>query len=359
MNLALSYNVKHSTPSRSLNSQQEAEFDSPETILAIKKALETSGHTVIEIEADKEAYSNFQKNKDKIDLVFNIAEGLHGQIREAQIPATLETLGIPYTHSGALSHAISLDKALTKKVLSYHRIETPNFQLITNPDTPLLSHLRFPLIIKPNAEGSSKGIFNENLVFGNDKLKERVTWLLKNFGQSVIIEEYLSGREFTVAILGNRPPQVLPIIEQRYDIFPENMPHFTSYEAKWLFEDQLPDPHDAYYCPAPLDKKLKEKVEKISLAAWHALDIKDVARIDMRLNNAGNPSILEVNTLPGMIPDPDVVTYLPIAARAAGISFDRLVNIIVEEAARRYELQISPPNRPETKQKHLHLLKSK
>lgn len=359
MNLALSYNVKYAIPSKSLNSQKEAEFDSPQTIAAIKEILVDAGHRVINIEADEQSYLKFLNHKNDIDLVFNIAEGLRGNIREAQIPAMLEMLGIPYTHSSALSHAISLNKSLTKKILAYHGIETPLFQHITDVDTDIDPRLRFPLIVKPNAEGSSKGIFNENLVFDKLKLKERIAWVFSNFYHDVIIEEFLTGREFTVAVLGNNPPKVLPIIEQRYDIFPENMPHFASYEAKWLFEDNLPNPHDAYYCPAPLTQKLKGEIEKISLSTWRAIDAKDVIRIDMRLNSDGNPSILEVNTLPGMIPDLEIVTYLPIAARNAGISFDGLINTIVNEASMRYSLNHKFAAHHHFKHKSLHLTKSK
>ncbi len=353
MNLALCYNIKHTTPSKSLNSQEEAEFDAPETIDGIQAALESGGHSVIRIEADEHAYLNFFKQREHIDMVFNFSEGLRGQMREAQIPAMLELLQIPYTHSSALSHAISLDKALTKKVLAYHNIETPKFQLVRSLTDEIDPTLRFPIMVKPNAEGSSKGIFNENLVYDKVKLKERIQFLLTNFKQPVLVEEFVGGREFTVGVLGNHPPKVLPIVEQRYDIFPENMPHFASYEAKWLFEDQLPDPHQAYHCPAPLDAQMKEKIDTISLAVWDAIQACDVIRIDMRINAQGNPSILEINTIPGMIPDPQIVSYLPVAARKAGYDFNTLVNTIVNEAAARYHLPVE-----KSKNYHTHLQKT-
>ena len=344
MTIALTYNVKHTRSSTSLTAQNEAEFDSPETVEALKKALESENHKVIKIEADDSAYSRFQTLKNEIDIVFNVSEGLRGQARESQIPAILEMLNIPYTHSGVLAQAVTLDKALTKKILTFHGISTPKFLLIRQirQISPILTQvsreLSYPLIVKPNSEGSSKGIFNKNLVFDEKKLSERIAWLLKTFKQPVLIEEFLSGREFTVSILGNSPPKVLPIVEQNFEVFPENMPHFASYEAKWLFEDELPNPHDAYFCPAPIDKNLKIKIDNICLAAWDALELKDVARIDLRLDHDGNPSILEVNTLPGLISDPNIVTYLPIAARKAGYTYETLVNTILNEALKRYGL---------------------
>ena len=338
MNLAFCYNVKHTTPSKNITAQKEADFDAPETITGIRGALEAAGHSVIEIEADQNAPLRFSQLREKIKIVFNIAEGLGCQAREAQVPALLEMLGIPYTHSGPLTQAISLDKALTKLVLLHHNLPTPRFQLVKREDEEINPHLRFPLIVKPNSEGSSIGIFNENLVYDRVKLSERVKWLLHRFHEPTIIEEYIDGREFTVAVIGNQNPRVLPIVEQNFSIFPENMPHFASFEAKWLFEDSLPNPHDAYFCPAPVSSQLQEKIEKLCLAIFEALECKDICRIDLRMDKNENLYCLEVNTLPGLIPDPQVVSYLPIAAAVAGFSFEGLVNTILNEAVKRYGL---------------------
>lgn len=338
MNIAFCFNLKQTTSSKNLSAQSEAEFDSPETISAIKKALESEGHNIISIEADENAYTKFKQYKNQISIVFNIAEGLRGEGREAQIPAMLEMLQIPYTHSGVLAQAITLDKALTKKILTFHEINTPKFQLVHSPKDTIHPNLSFPLLVKPNSEGSSKGIFTENLVFDTKKLTERIAWLIKTFRQPVIIEEFLSGREFTVAILGNDPPKILPIVEQNYQIFPENMPHFASYEAKWLFEDQLPNPHDAYFCPAPITSQLKEEIETICLKTWNILELRDNSRIDLRLDHEGKPSILEVNTMPGLIHNPSIVSYFPIAARKAGYTFEGMVNAILNVALIRYDI---------------------
>lgn len=298
--------------------------------------MEAGNHTIVEVEANQNAYSRYLELKNRIRIVFNIAEGLPGPSRESQIPLLLEMLKIPYSHSGPLTHAISLDKTLTKKVLITDGIKTPKFQLLKNRNEKYDSHLQFPLLIKPNAEGSSLGIFNENMVFDKVKLFERINWLFHQFDEPVLIEEYIDGREFTVSVLGNDPPRVLPIVEQNFDIFPENMPHFASYEAKWLFEDTLPDPTTAYFCPAQISLGLKEKIEQMSLKIFHILDCKDVARIDYRIDNQENIYFLEINTLPGMIADPQIISYLPIAARSAGFSFDGMVNTILNKALKRY-----------------------
>lgn len=250
----------------------------------------------------------------------------------------LEMLAIPYTHSGSLAQAISLDKTLTKIVVLHHGILTPRFQLIRSINDPVDPKLRFPLIVKPNSEGSSIGIFNDNLVFDKIKLYERIDWIISKFQEAVLIEGYIDGREFTVSILGNDPPIVLPIVEQNFNIFPENMPHFTSYEAKWLFEDQLPDVRIAYFCPPKISPALKEKIENLSLQIYKVLNCKDVCRIDFRMDKNENIYLLEVNTLPGLMPDPNVVSYLPIAARASGFSFEGLVNTILNEAIKRYQI---------------------
>lgn len=344
MKIAFSFNVKHTNPSKNITAQKEADYDSPEVIDSIKKALQSAGHSVLPVEADMQAYLQFYNHKKEIDIVFNIAEGLDSETREAQIPIILDLMKIPYTHSGSLTQVISLDKNLTKIVLEHNSILTPKYQLINNLNDDLNPNLTFPLMVKPNREGSSIGIFSENLVFDRLKLLERIKWTLQKLNQPVLVEEYIDGREFTVSILGNNNPQVLPIVEQNFAIFPENIPHIASYEAKWFFEDNLPNPHDAYFCPAPISADLTAKIEKICLKTYRALDCKDVARIDLRMNNRQDIYVLEVNTLPGLIGDPNIVSYLPIAARTAGFSFEGLVNTILNEAVKRYGINIPKKN---------------
>lgn len=340
MNIAFTYNVRHTQPS--MDNEQamiEAEFDEPSTIKAIHDAIIANGHACIDIEANEEAYGKLKKLKGKIDLVFNIAEGLRGEIREAQIPAMLEMLGIPYTYSGALTHAINLDKSLTKKIWQHHGLATPGFVEIGQKDKPYVEGLRYPVIVKPNSEGSSKGIFNDCLIEEPSKLPAKIREIRKRFGNGVLVEEFLPGREFTVSVMGNpgvgKGVYILPIVEQNYDVVPNQYHKFASYEVKWLFEDKLPDSSVAYICPAKLDVKLKKAITDLCIRAFTVLNCRDLARIDLRLDADGNPSLLELNTLPGMIPDPNLVSYYPVASRAFGRNFTQMVGSIITHARER------------------------
>ena len=345
MKIAFVFNVRHTKSSLEADAQAEAEFDEPKTIQAIHEAIVANGYECIDVEADLEAYDKLKALKGKIDLVFNISEGLRGEIREAQIPAVLEMLGIPYTHSGALTQAINLDKSLTKKIWQFHGLPTPRFAQIAVDEKPYVEGLKFPVIVKPNSEGSSKGIFNDNFVEDPHKLLAKIKETRKKFGDGVLVEEFMPGREFTVTVMGNPltrsgqvglpQPYILPIVEQNYDIFPKDLQKFASYEAKWIFEDTLPNPHLAYICPAKLTTKLEKLIKNLCIKAFQVLGCRDIARIDLRFDADGKPNLLELNAMPGMIPGTDVVSYFPVAARAAGWDYNRMVGQIITHARER------------------------
>lgn len=339
MKIAFTFNVRHVGAALVGQAQDEAEFDEPATIAAIHDAIVANGHTCIDVEANEDAYSKLKKLKGTIDLVFNIAEGLRGEIREAQIPAILEMLGIPYTHSGALTQAINLDKSLTKKIWQYHGLPTPRFVEIGSKDKPYVEGLRFPVIVKPNSEGSSKGIFDDSLIEDPEKLPAKIRDIRQRFGNGVLVEEFMSGREFTVTVMGTpgvgKGVYLLPIVEQNYDVVPGKYHKFASYEVKWLFEDTLPDARIAYVCPAKLDANLEKLIAELCIKAYTVLNCRDIARIDLRCDRDGKPHLLELNTLPGMMPDPNVVSYFPVAARAAGWDFNRMVGQIINHARER------------------------
>ncbi len=339
MKIAFTFNVRHVAAALNDQAIDEAEFDEPATIAAIHEAIIANGHECIDVEANEDAYEKLKKLKGKIDLVFNIAEGLRGQIREAQIPAILEMLGIPYTHSGALTQAINLDKSLTKKIWQHHGLPTPRFVEIGLKDKIYVEGLRYPVIVKPNSEGSSKGITNDCLIENPAKLPGKIREIRKRFGNGVLVEEFMPGREFTVSVLGNpgvgRGVYVLPIVEQNYDVVPAEYKKFASYEVKWLFEDRLPDPHVAYICPAKLDAATQKYITELCIKAFTVLDGRDIARIDIRCDADGKPHLLEINCLPGMMPDPAVVSYFPVAARAARWDFNRMVGQIITHARER------------------------
>lgn len=342
MHIAFTFNVRHTKPGYEKEAQNEAEFDEPKTIVAIHDAIIANGYKVTDIEANEDAYDTLRKLRGTIDLVFNIAEGFRGQMREAQIPAILEMLGIPYTHSGALTDAITLDKTLTKQVWQCNGLPTPRSVMIDVDEPPYVEGLDFPVLVKPNSEGSSKGIFNDNLIEHPKDLISRINKIQKEYGNGVLVEEFLPGREFTVTVMGNhgvgRGVYILPIIEQNYDIFPKKLRKFASYEAKWFFEDKLKDPGLAYICPAKLTPALEKALEKLCIRAFTSLYCRDVSRIDLRLDAHGHPCLLEINALPGMMPGMDVVSYFPIAARAAGWDFTQMVGRVITHARERLEI---------------------
>jgi len=335
MVVAFAYNVKKGNPSLDPGNQEDAEFDYESVINSIKVAIESLGHEVLMIEADINAFEKLKENKNKIDIVFNIAEGLKGDARESQIPIFCEMLGIPYTHSGPTTHAVKLDKSLTKKILKTDGILVPGSVVVNKIADSYNFNLSFPLIIKPNKEGSSKGIYDKNVVENEVQLKERLDYMIKNFGEE-LVEEYIEGREFTVSVLGN-PPEVLPIVEQKFDFLPRGFKRIASYELKWLYEDTLKDLKDAYDCPAKLTDEEEEKIKSTSLKIFNLLNVRDCARIDYRMNSRGSLYFLEINTLPGINPDEKVISYFPLAARTAGLTFPELINKILTSAIERYK----------------------
>ncbi len=331
MKVALTCNTLPSDYSRESGDDTFAEFDAPSTIEAIRKALLNYCDSVEVIEADENAYHKLKRGN--FDFAFNIAEGVRGEAREAQIPAMLEMLGIPYSGSGVTTLAITLDKRRTKEVLMANEIRTPRFQLLSRAED-LRSDLQFPLFLKPNGEGSSRGITARSLVSSTEELEEVATEMVAKYSQPVLVEEYLTGREFTVGLLGNSPPAVLPIVEVGFEGLPENAPKFDCYEVKWIY-DSLDAGYDTTICPANLDDNLRSRIEKAATRTFEALEVRDLCRLDLRLDNQGEPSVFDVNALPGLIPDPAENSRFPKAAYAAGYSYEELIGEVFNAALAR------------------------
>jgi len=334
MKIAFLYNVRHHYPDpKDYRNQLEADFDDPITIRWQKKHLNNMGFEVIPIEADKKAYLKLYRLRKKISLVFNIAEGMHGKDRELQIPAILEMLKIPYTGSSPLSQGLILDKAKAKEIFLANDIPTLNFQLFKSEKDPLNSKLKFPVFVKPVAEGSSMGITNNSIANNEKELKHHVKVILDNFQEPALIEPFLEGREFSVAMLGN-PPEILPIIEPDHNLLPKKYHNFDSLEVKWFFEDRN---INYLTCPAKINKPLEKKLKEICMAVWKALDVKDLCRIDIRCDSLGNPFVLEINAPPGLTPpEASLTSYFPLAARVAGINYEALLSRIINSALQRY-----------------------
>ncbi len=312
-----------------------AEWDTFETIDAVRSAL-AEIHDVSLVEADEHAFEKLRA--DRPDIVFNVAEGLYGVSREAQMPAILEMLQIPYTGSDPLTLALCLDKSRAKEILAYHHIPTPKFSVITSPVEIDSAAVTFPSIVKPLHEGSSKGIFNSSLVRNKAELAREVVPVIEKYNEPALIEEYLGGREFTVAMLGNGDSvKVLPIVEIQFDSLPKGVNPIYSYEAKWVW-DRSDAPLDIFQCPARIPSALQSEIESICRMAYSVLRCRDWCRIDVRLDENGKPHILELNPLPGILPNPEDNSCFPKAARAAGISYNQLLQTVLALAAGRYGL---------------------
>jgi len=321
-------------------SDKFAEWDEMETIEAVKSALERNGREVILIEADENAYDTLRAERP--DIVFNIAEGFGGAARESYIPTILEMLNIPYTASDPITTGICHDKSRCKEVLRAYGVPTPGN--LTHAYSPgEIEKIGFPLFVKPLHEGSSKGIFNTSVVNTLEELDKELARIKEHYDQPALVEQYLDGREFTVALLGNGDNvRVLPIIEINLDCIPEGFNKIFSYEVKWYF-DTRENKLDIFACPAKISGKLKNRLEEICLKAYRVLRIRDWARMDVRCDRLGNPYIIEVNPLPGILPNPDDNSCFPRAAREAGLSYDEMINLVLELAMERYGiLDISP-----------------
>jgi D-alanine-D-alanine ligase len=324
-----------------------AEWDSAETVNAVASALSEYGD-VIRLEATEEFPERLRAERP--DIVFNIAEGLHGTNREAHVPAICEFFGVPYSGSDPFTLSLCLHKAKTKDFLTAHGIPNAPYALVES-EADLISVLdsprfpfpvsRFPLFIKPVQEGSSKGITEKNLVRSRDELVEQTRFLLETYMQPVIVESYLPGAEFTCGVLGNgSTARVLPIVAMNFASLPAGSAPIYGFEAKWLWDS--PDrPLEIFQCPAPIDSRLRAAIEDVVLKAYRVLGCRDWSRIDVRLDADGVPNIVEVNPLPGILPNPEDNSCLPKAARAGGLSYDELIQSALLAAADRYELRLS------------------
>jgi len=262
-----------------------------------------------------------------VDLVFNIAEGVAGRNREAAVPALCELMGLPYTGSDAATLSIALDKALSKRVLLQHGILTAEFQVMETGRERLSPKLKFPLIIKPNQEGSSKGVSaHASVVDDEAQLRAVVRELIERYEQPALIEAYISGREFTVGLLGDRRPRVLPPMEILFKDKSNPRPVYD-YQIKQEWEK-----HVSYQCPADLTPAELKAIERVARDTFEALDCRDVARVDIRVNAKGEIYVIEVNPLPGLTPG---YSDLCLIASAAGIEYRTLIGEILEGGLKR------------------------
>jgi D-alanine-D-alanine ligase len=326
-----------------------AEWDSPETIDAVAHALSAFGD-VIRLEATPEFPERLRAERP--DIVFNIAEGLYGPNRESHVPAICEFFDVPYSGSDPFSLSLCLHKGRAKEILSVYGIPTAPFVLLES-ERDIAAYLTAktsaaprpsalaPVFLKPVQEGSSKGITERNLVRSREELEAQCRLLLETYAQPVIAEAFLTGAEFTCGVLGNgASARVLPPVAINFGSLPEGALPIYGFEAKWVW-DTPDDPLDIFECPARIDTRLLTAIEDVVLRAYRALGCRDWARIDVRLDADGVPNIVEVNPLPGILPKPEDNSCLPKAARAAGMSYDELIQACLLHAVQRTGVPLS------------------
>lgn len=321
-----------------------AEWDTRDVVEAVRDALNSHPDVDCEIVEAVPEVALPRLMVRKYDIVFNIAEGMHGPAREAQFPAVLEMLGIPYTGSGPWTLATALDKARTKEVLAFNQIPVAHFATTSDIGTTLFKLLpdtSYPVVVKPLNEGSSKGVKNSSFVNSDEELRREIVRIRNDYHQAAIVEEFLPGREFTVAVLGNgKNARVLPIVEIVLSELPEHARNIYSYEAKWEYD--VPDsPLNIFRCPAEIAEELRREIEDIVLRTYNVLDCKDWSRIDVRLDAGGKPNIIEVNPLPGILPNPEENSCFPKAARTAGMSYNDMMLAVLRAGCERYGIAIS------------------
>ena len=321
-----------------------AEFDRKETIQAIMSAIESDGHSTVFLSADHNL--PFALRDTNPDICFNVAEGMGGDSREAQVPALLELLGVPYTASRVLANAIALDKTMTKRVWRDNGLPVAEFQEFSDGGEALSPALTFPLFVKPAREGTGMGMDGKAVVRNEKELRKRVAWVIARYQQPALVEDYLPGREFTVGVLGRKgATKYLPRPElygrNGYHRFPvlevdtadSVTPGVYGHDAKSLGLDQAGVP--GFICPAKIEPGLARSLQDLAVRAHEAIGALDVSRVDMRMDELGQPRLMEINSLPGLTPD---FSDLCVLAKTDGIGYRDLILQILYLGASRFGL---------------------
>lgn len=326
LRIALAYDLKADYLAAGFSPEAVMEFDDQATVDALAGALDALGHRPERVGRGVELARRLAAG-ERWDLVFNFAEGVHGRSREAQVPALCELFEQPYTFSDPLTAALTLDKPLAKRVVRDLGLPTAPFAVVSHADEAGAVDLPPPLFVKPIAEGSSKGVSQRSKVSSREELRGRCAELIAAFGQPVLVETYLPGREITIGIVGNgggaRP---LATMEVR----------FTNGSDREFYTALNKDEFERRVSYALLDgEPLAARARQVALAAYDALGCRDAARVDLRCAADGEPCFLEINPLPGLHP---TRSDLPIMCTLGGLEYRGLVGQIVEASARRWGL---------------------
>jgi D-alanine-D-alanine ligase len=348
MHVALLANLKKNAPTwEGMQPDRWNDLDSEETIEAITAALQASGHEVTFLEGDLSLVQRLPQVRP--DVCFNICEGHFGDARESHVPAILEMLRIPYTGSRVLTLALTLDKPMTKRVLTYHNLPTPAFQVFERVDEPLDPDVQFPLFVKPSREGTGMGVSPDSIVRDEEQLRRQLRQQFDRYDQPILVERFIEGREITVGVVGNLAGPVawrLPEKEQARRVsrgltfLPPMEIDVNRYESEaGIYTSRIKTElvHEFHWhCPADLPAETVEELNWLTAATFRVTGCQDVARVDFRLDahDGDKPYILEINPLPGLNPE---YSDLCIEARAASWRYEELVNRILDEAVERQE----------------------
>ncbi len=321
MKVGITYDLRSEYLAMGYSPEETAELDKEDTVNYIETALKKSGF-------ETERIGHFRSLTQKLldgqrwDIVFNICEGMYGDGREALVPAILDAYKIPYVFSGPATLAVSLNKYLSKRVVRDAGIPTPDFTIIYSAKDIHKNKPGYPLFLKPVSEGTGKGIDNKSIVGNDREFVEVCTRLLNDFNQPVLVEEYLPGREFTAGVVGqDGDARIIGAMEV---IFEKDIKSIYSYETKenWIGRVNY----------EPVTGKMLEECSLVALGVWKAINARDAGRVDMKIGADGKVQFIEVNPLAGINPDN---SDLPILAKMNGISFQSLIEIIMQHAIKR------------------------
>ncbi len=336
--IGITYDLKKDWPVSSDEPRDaNAEFDSDQTLADLCQAFESRGHAVERIGNVRNLLRQIEHLD--VDIVFNICEGRFGRNRESQVPLLLEMYGIPFVGSDALSLGLTLDKAVAKKCFIAEGIPTPRFFLAhRGHDLKKSDLLEFPLIVKACWEGSSKSLSQNSRVTDLPGLKRQIELIHHAYQQPAIVEEFIRGTEFTVAVMGDENPQALPVVQVKIDGVLNLGDDFYTF-SRLLTPDRV-----EYVCPAPIPEDLENRLKQIAAKAYQCVGCRDFGRVDFRVDEEGRPYVLEINPLPCLARND--VFYS--TAKALGMSYEDMINRILEFGWERYNhspIERHTPNR--------------
>lgn len=345
--VAVLANLKKNAPHwEGMPADQWDDLDSESTVSALVDAVRSGGYETEFLEGDISLVPELEKYQP--DICFNICESHFGDAREAQVPALLEMMKIPYTGSKVLTLALALDKPMTKRVLAYHDLPTPEFQTFERVNEPLSPDMHFPLFVKPSREGTGMGVSARSIVHNEAELREQVEYIHKKYQQTALVETYIQGREVTVGMVGNligpvarRLPDNIhaPRIQAGLRFFPPMEVDLKPFaDSDMVYSNRLKVELAAdlnYLCPAPLDDDMVDELNWLAAAVFRVCGCLDVSRVDFRLDEKDNwkPYILEINPLPGLSPG---ISDIVIEAAAENVDHHELVLMILHTAMKRY-----------------------